>query len=154
MSILTKHLEFVNEQIRFQERMIEKFKEDPHRVILHTKTRQNFEDLLDSMENCSCQGLSQINEKPAASISLPKELIAELSRKAQNIDESTEMTVYDLIISSPSREVSLDKLLIDYYNKTKETLKREQMVHKLYRLKSRGLIKRANGKKGWYTINS
>lgn len=160
MSILNKHLEFVNEQAGFHEKMAEKFGLSSFRSKLHISTAEKFRSLgsdLDSADKAldgPGRSSRQEHQKPiqlSLSIEdiegLPDELLQELSLSD---GDKTEFAIVNAI-EEASGIISLDKLLIALYKKTGEIHKRNSLYSKLSRMASKSLIYYVPGKKGVYS---
>lgn len=153
MIILAKYLPFVNEQIQFQERMCKKFFLEPNRVKLHLETKAKFQSLYDDISSVYDAATESNSFSPMLSEkeinSLPQEMRNELSFS----EKKPEYIIFN-IIKNNGGELNLDRLLIEYYNQTKEIIKRSSMISKLYKLSKEGMVKSVKSKKGWYTTNT
>lgn len=161
MSILSKHLPFVNDQATFHEKMVEKFSigkfKSDFRSSQHTTTRDKFQELvadliiadkeLDSPKKKDLSGVKQLSLSLADIEGLPEELVKELS--VSDTDKS-EFAIVNMI-NENGGIMSLDKLLIGMYKKTGEVIKRLNMTSRLYRMSQKGLVFSVTGKKGFYS---
>lgn len=161
MSILAKHLAFVNEQTIFHEKMVEKFGKTSFRGNLHQTTADKFRSLIADLENAD-KLLDTPPEAPKAvkgplqlqlSLTiddiegLPPELIGELSLSDA---DKTEFAMVNAI-EEAGGIISLDKLLIALYKKTNEVHKRTSLYSRLNRMVAKNLIYYVPGKKGIYS---
>lgn len=159
MSILNKHLPFVNEQAAFHEKMAEKFGPTSFRARLHTTTAEKFKALASDLES-----VNQLLDNPATSkvkskgpnqlsltfdeiSSLPEELIKELSFSDA---DKAEFEILNAI-EETGGIISLDRLLIALYKQTGEVHKRNSLYSRLGRMASKNLIYYVPGKKGVYS---
>lgn len=162
MSILAKHLAFVNEQTAFHEKMAQKFGPDSFRAKLHVTTADKFKYLASDLESADKsldvpareeRHTSKSNKPFQLSLSiediegLPDELMQELSLSD---GDKTEFAIVN-VIEEAGGIISLDKLLIALYKKTGEIHKRNSLYSKLSRMASKNLIYYVPGKKGVYS---
>jgi hypothetical protein len=162
MSILAKHLEFVNEQIAFHDKMVEKVGATSFRGTLHKGTADKFRALSADLENADkfldtpspvvrpqTKGQSQIQLSLTIEDieGLPEELVQELSLS------DADKTEFEIVnsIEEAGGIISLDKLLIALYKRTGEVHKRNSLYSKLGRMASKNLIYYVPGKKGVYS---
>lgn len=159
MSILDKHLQFVNDQVVFQQKMAEKFSDNPFRQKLHTTTKEKFEALAKDLEMADKmldKAPDTINEQQSSVVrlsitpddieGLPDELLDELSGGG----DRTEFTILNIIEESGGL-ISLDKLIIALYRSTGEIHKRQSLTSRLYRMAQNKLVFNVAGKKGVYS---
>lgn len=148
---MDRDLEFVKEQIVNQERMAAKFADQPHRCGLHLSSAQRFRSLAERLERLVTSSKSQHNNRVNICLSdlegLPDELMAELG--ISDADKQ-EMVIED-IISNNNGIISLDKLLVYYYKRENQIVKRGTFVSKLYRMGEKGMIFNVPGKRGYYS---
>lgn len=163
MSILSKHIPFVNEQIGFHKKQVSKYCEDgrfpsAYRHSLHTATLSRFEELLKDVLQADAQIDAGVNPRQTSSQmqfqlfpedieGLPQELIDQLSI---NDADKLEFEIIN-IIDEAGGFLNLDKILIGLFKKTKEIHKRTQLTAKLYRMSQKHLIYAVPNKKGVYT---
>jgi len=157
MNILDNLLEFVNSQLIFHRKAIEKHADDPRRRRLHSITAAKFEELLAAMKEAAARldatpapvapEASPLELNPEDLIGLPSELLAQL-----NITESDKLdgAIVEIIASSGGTML-LDKLLIALYKRTGEIQQRNQLISRLYRLSKKGKVFSVPKKKGFYT---
>lgn len=164
MSILAKHLPFVNEQVVFHEKMVEKFShgklKSEFREKLHIETATKLKSLASDLiigdqeldtprqQKNSIGGSLQLSLALDEIEGLPPELVNELS--ISNADK-TEFSIVNLIAESGGI-LSMDRILIGLYKKTGEVFKRNTMTSKLYRMSQKGLVYSVPNKKGYYSI--
>lgn len=161
MGILSKHLPFVNEQMTFHEKMVEKFSsgkfKDDFRANQHSATRDKFKEIaadliiadkeLDSPRKKDLSGVKQLSLSLEDLEGLPEELVNELS--VSDADK-TEFAIVNLI-NENGGILSMDRILIGMYKKTGEIIKRQNMTSRLYRMSQKGLIYSVPNKKGFYS---
>ncbi len=160
MNILSKHLAFVNEQIEFHEKMVQKHGNDSFRSALHKSTAEKFKSLVSDLESADKLLNSPINNKSVSKIpfqlsltiedieGLPDGLVKELSLSDR---DKTEFAIVNAI-EAAGGIISLDKLLIALYTMTSEIHKRNSLYSKLSRMASKNLLYYVPGKKGVYSI--
>lgn len=144
-------LEFVNEQANFHSRMAEKHASDTRRRDAHTRTSDRFRELEEFLK-----GLKE--EKPTDKkplmlswdevAELPEELLAELSISDA---DKTEFNVLS-VVRDAGGVISLDRLLIGYWQLTGEVMKRAQMTNRIYRMIQKGMLYSVPNRKGVYSI--
>lgn len=160
MSILSKHIQFVNEQAEFHEKMVEKFGAASFRANLHQTTAEKFRSLSCDLENADKlldtptsepkripRGPIQLSLNIEDLEGLPDELIQELN--VSDADK-TEFAIVN-VIEEAGGIISLDKLLIALFRKTGEIHKRNSLFPKISRMVSKNLIYYVPGKKGVYS---
>jgi hypothetical protein len=160
MSILQKHLGYVNEQIQFQEKMMDKFAGNSFRQALHKSTRDKAVALSADLEladkeldkgpmpaSTNTTGTPRLSLTPKELEGLPQEVLAELNLSQ---GDKTELAIYEIIESSGGI-ISLDRLLVALYRKTGEIIKRQNLTSKLYRMGTKDQVFSVSGKKGVYS---
>ena len=160
MSILNEHIEFVNTQITLQEKLAVKFKAEPKRQRLHLNTADSYKQLLAKiveadrlLDEAALDSPRKVSVKQSLALSpkdlegLPEELLKELILSDA---DKAEFTISNLI-EEVGGVISLDKLLIAYYKKTGDILKRSAMTSRLYRMAIKGMTFNVPGKKGYYS---
>jgi hypothetical protein len=153
--MLKNHLEFVNEQIIFQQKTIEKLRPFPNKQKFHMILLERFEGLRNYLtENSNNQRFGpdsppktlRLTLTPGDVEGLPEELLKELSIS----EDRTEFAILN-VLEEAGGIATLDQLLIGVYKKTKEVLKRPAMTSRLYRMGQKELIWGLPGKKGLYS---
>ncbi len=158
MSILAKHITFVNEQSNFHQKMAEKSGRSTFRGNLHVTTAEKFKSLSADLDNAdklldspaqehAPKRHSQLSLSIEDIEGLPDELLRELSLSDA---DKTEFAIVNVIEESGGI-ISLDKLLIALYKKTGEIHKRSSLYSKLSRMANKNLIYYVPGKKGVYS---
>lgn len=166
MSILNKHIAFVNEQLAVQEKLISKFGPDSKlasnfRYSLHVSSAEKFREtladieqadkLLDSIDTTKPiigARNNQFQLFPSDITDLPEELIAELS-----VQQADKLEFSILAVMEESKGlISLDKLLVGLYKKTNEIHKRTGLTAKLYRMSQKRIVFSVPTKKGIYSL--
>jgi hypothetical protein len=157
MTMLEDHVQFVNEQIVFQEKTIENLSASPGKQKFHNALKQKFEALRDYLieqGNVSTREAPRLSTKtvrlsltPNDLEGLPEELVKELSISD---GDRTEFTLLN-ILEEFGGIASLDQLLIGLYKKTGEVLKRQALTSRLYRMSQKELIWGVPTKKGVYS---
>jgi hypothetical protein len=163
MSILNKHLVFVNEQVSVQGRLAKKYGNDERRAALHTATRDSLLALLADLAEAD-HTLDSLEKQSAATQpvqasalilrmdelqDLPEELLKELSEGA--IPDKVDTAILG-VIQERSGFATLDQLLVGLYRATGDVWKRPTLTSKLYRMAQKGSIFQVPGKKGLYSI--
>ncbi len=161
MSILLKHITFVNEQSSFHDKQVERFGSTSFRGNLHQGTADKFRALaadLEAADKLLDAGPSAA-EKPSPrrqiqlSLSiedvegLPDELIRELSLSDA---DKLEFEIVNAIEEAGGL-ISLDRLLINLYKRTAEVHKRPYLTQRLARMAQKNVIYYVPGKKGVYS---
>lgn len=160
MSILQKHVPFVKEQIEFQERMATRYAENLFRANLHNATKAKFELLkfeLEAVDKALDEHRTQISPAPSGRLRLsltPQEIegLSEEVLKELSISEGdkTEFAIMSLI-EEAGGITSLDRLIVGLWRKTGESIKRQTLTSKLYRMGLKDLVFNVPGKKGVYS---
>jgi hypothetical protein len=159
---LEKHIEFVKEQLEFQQKQSKKFATEPRRSGLHIRAADSFQALLDDLISIEeivdshPEALNGKSFKPSALTlsweeveGLPAELLEELS-----ISESdkTEFNIIS-ILKSLGGAASLDRLLVALYKQSGEITKRATLNQRIYRMVQKNMIYNVPNKKGVYSIS-
>lgn len=164
MSIIAKHISFVNEQAEFHEKMILKVGISSFRGNLHQTTAEKFRSLVSDMVIADKTLDSPSIEVPRAT-SMPTRTPVQLSLRIEDIEGLPEELIKELSLSDADKTefaivnviedaggiISLDKLLIALYQKTGEIHKRASLYSKLSRLATKNVIYYVPGKKGVYS---
>jgi hypothetical protein len=166
VSILNKHIPFVNEQIAFHEKQATRFSSGKYasefRSKQHNATKEKFTELaadlikvdsdLDNPSQTKSDSLVAPPQQLILSLEevegLPEDLVKELSSAAV-LDKGDSMVLQ--IMKDYGGIISLDRLLIDLYKKTGEINKRTTLTSRLYRMTQRGLVFSVPSKKGFYS---
>jgi Fe2+ or Zn2+ uptake regulation protein len=159
MAKIAQHLAFVKEQVVVQERLAQKYEED-YRRALHFKTANQFAELARFLEEIQKRGTvhtGYINRGDAPQKRLfltfedvdsaPDELLKELNLS----DTDRQELLIEYLIAEHGGVLSLDKIMIELYNRTKEVPRRATITSRLYRMAGRGMIYNVPGKKGVYS---
>jgi hypothetical protein len=159
MSILVKHVEFVNDQIVFHTKMAEKPDIKPFAKKLHITTKEKFEalsaDLVEADKMLDREPIDAQKTQPSfvrLSLTpddldgLPEELLKELSADTDH----TDFAILN-VVENAGGIISLDKLLIGLYKKTGQVHKRQSLTSRLYRMAQNKLIFSVPTKKGVYS---
>jgi len=160
MPKIDNYVTFVKEQVAVQERLARKYDEDNYRSGLHFKTARTFADLAHFMEEIQKRGTQDIaylnrGDTPQKRILLtfeeiehaPDELLKELNLTENDRQE----LLIEYIIAQAGGVLSLDKIIMELYTRTKEVPKRTAVTQRLFRMASRGMIYNVPGKKGIYS---
>jgi hypothetical protein len=160
-----KDLALVKEQISFHERQAEVYASHPYRGKRHRQTAENFRCLLDRLQTLIAEnqaltsgaprfnGASRpkqfsLNLTPDDIEGLPDEVIKELGL---NPGDRTDLAIVSLL-EEGGGILSLDKILVGLYRRTKEVHKRQPLVQRLYRMSQKGMAFPVPGKKGVYSM--
>lgn len=160
MSLIGRHLSFVNEQASNQEKLARLYETQPWRSEKHKIAANQFRELAKDIANAekalaATSAYSDGNADRQKSMSLtlddieglPEELLRELS-----ISDSDRV---DFLIVSLINEwggiLSLDKILVGIFKKTGEVHKRNVMTSRLYRMRQKGMIFNVPNKAGFYS---
>jgi hypothetical protein len=159
MSIIERHVPFVKEQLGIQEKLSKRYEADKWRSDLHAKSAQNFQALLQDIEILSeSERMQTQNSEITPSRKsifltykdiegLPEELLKELSLSEADKFEGT----ISRLIDEAGGVLSLDKILVGVYFKTKEILRRNILISRLYRMAQKDLIFSVPNRKGVYS---
>ncbi len=163
MSILNKHLEFVNAQLAFHERMAEKVGVASFRGTLHKGTSDKFKALAADMAEAD----KVLDAPPQAAPvqATPQRGAIQLSLNIDDLEGLPEDLVKELSLSDADKLefeivnsieeaggiISLDRLLIALYKRTGEVNKRTYLTSRLARMATKNAIYYVPGKKGVYS---
>jgi hypothetical protein len=161
MSILAKHLAFVNEQGEFHTNAAERFGPKTWRGQRHLDSAQKLLALATDLQAADKQldapppakgakkaaGPLQLSLNIEEIADLPAELLQELSISE---GDKTEFAILNAI-EEAGGVITLDRLLIALYKKTNEIHKRQSLTSRLYRMSVKNLIYNVPGKKGVYS---
>jgi hypothetical protein len=160
---MDSEIAFVKEQILAQDKMMQKYSDQPNRVHLHGVTKSKFEGLLQTLEalRAASKGPTEIavphhgngNQLAGIHLSLddiegiPSELMEELS-----ISESDRqgMVIAD-IIRGFGGVASLDKIILFVHKRTGVIIKRNTIKSKLFRMVEKKMIFNVPTKRGIYS---
>jgi hypothetical protein len=163
MKSISDAIEFVNQQIEYQDRRATITRAEPNKLKFHVDNANQFRSLLKFIEENTptsnpplpIQNTTPPDIDPTGALmpkelsGLPPELLGELS--GGGIDKQ-ELLIIELI-ESAGGTLSLDRLLIGIYKRTGEIMKRALLTAKLYRMSQNGMIFRVQKKKGIYTTD-
>jgi hypothetical protein len=162
MSILLRHIPFVNDQLAIQGKLASKFANQEWRAQLHRDNVEKLtalvidmgeaDKLLDAPHGLSAPLLPKPNRfvlRPEELENLPEELIAELSASGA---DKTELAIFRAV-NNYGGAASLDQIIVDLYKKTGEVVKRTTLTSRLYRMQQKGLVFPVPGRKGIYSTS-
>jgi hypothetical protein len=169
---INKDLALVKEQISYHEAQAEyhAHANNPYRQKRHAQTAARFRALYTWAESLIAENeslrarASPLGYGPQAlarpkqlSLSLTPEDIAGLPDEViqalgLNTGDRTDLAIVTLI-ENAGGILSLDKILIGLYRRTREIHKRQQLVQRLYRLSQKGQVFPVPGKKGVYSLH-
>jgi Fe2+ or Zn2+ uptake regulation protein len=160
MPKIDNYVTFVKEQVTVQERLAQKYDEDNYRSGIHFKSARAFADLARFLEDIQKRGTQDIaylnrGDTPQKRILLtfeeienaPEELLKELNLTENDRQE----LLIEHIIAQADGVLSLDKIIMELYTRTREVPKRTAVTQRLFRMASRGMIYNVPGKKGIYS---
>jgi hypothetical protein len=160
MGKIDQYVSFVKEQVTVQEKLAQKFDEDNYRSSLHFKTARSFSELARFLEEIQKKGTydrAYLNrgDSPQKRILLtfeeienaPDDLLKELNLAETDRQE----LLIEYLIASAGGVLSLDKIIMELYTRTKEVPKRAAVTARLFRMATRGMIYNVPGKKGVYS---
>lgn len=160
MAKIDNYVTFVKEQVSVQERLARKYDEDNYRSSLHIKTARTFADLskfLEEIQRRGTQDTSYLNrgDTPQKRILLTHEEIEnapdELLRELNLTEVDKQELLIEYLIAQAGGVLSLDKIIVEIYSRTKEVPKRQAITARLFRMAARGMIYNVPGKKGVYS---
>lgn len=160
MAKIDNYVTFVKEQVAVQSKLARKYDEDGYRSGLHQKTAANFSDLarfLEEIQKKGTEDTSYLNrgDSPLKRIQLTFEEVAGLPEdflKELNLSEADRQELLiEYIIAQAGGVQSLDKIMIELFNRTKEIPRRNTITSRLFRMAARGMIYNVPGKKGVYS---
>ncbi len=160
MSMLNKHLVFVNEQVGIQTRLAKKYANDQQRSELHLATRDSFINLLAAMSEADSvldavePARNQVQTpvltlQPDELEGLPPELLAELSEGA--VPDKADAALLQ-VLADRGGIASLDQIIVGLFKRTGELVKRNTLTSKLYRMAQKGVLFPVPDKKGVYSV--
>ncbi len=160
MTKIDNYVAFVKDQVGVQQKLARKYDEDSYRSGLHQKTASNFAELGRFLEEIQKKGTQQTaylnrGDSPQKRILLTFEEIEnapdELLKELNLTDTDRQELMIEFLIADAGGVLSLDKIMIELYKRTREVPKRNALVSRLYRMASRGMIYNVPGKKGVYS---
>lgn len=156
--MLDNHIAFVNEQVAFQEKLVDQLKNSPGKQKFHKVLWERFTALRNYL-------IEQENNAHSSTVSLPPQL--KLSLTPTDLEGLPEELLKQLSISDGDKTdfailnileeaggiATLDQILIGLFKKTGEIMKRQALTSRLYRIgqKDTKLIWSVPGKKGVYS---
>jgi hypothetical protein len=158
-SNLENYVAFVKEQVVVQQKLANKYEDQPYRQGLHQRTEKRFRELVEFLERSKdapdVPDNSNRSRSPKKRIQLTLEDITglpdELLKELNITDVDRQELLIEHIIAQSGGILSLDKIMIELYKRTQEIHKRNTLTARLYRMANRGLIYNVPGKKGVYS---
>jgi hypothetical protein len=160
MAKIDNYIGFVKEQVTVQERLARKYDEDNYRKSLHFKAARTFADMgrfLEEIQRRGTHDTAYLNrgDTPQKRILItfeevenaPEELLKELNLTENDRQE----LLIEYLIAQAGGVLSLDKIIVELYERTKEIPKRAALTTRLFRMANRGMIYNVPGKKGVYS---
>jgi Fe2+ or Zn2+ uptake regulation protein len=160
VSKIEDYISFVKEQVSVQDKLSKRYEDDPYRRGLHAKAGESFSKLSGFLEEIRRKGTRDTaylnrGSSPQKRIQLtyedienaPEELLKEL-----NVSETDKQELLvEYLIAQEDGVLSLDRIMVDLYKRTREVPKRSTLISRLYRMVNRGMIYNVPGKKGVYS---
>lgn len=164
MSILEKHIAFVNDQIAFQGKMIQKFDKNPFRKSLHEATQGKFRSLAADLAEAD-KVLDEAAVRPLSSPGQANSGRLKLALTPEDIEGLPDDVLKELSISDADKTefailglmeeaggiMSLDHLIIGLFKKTGEKHKRQTLTSRLYRMAQKEQVFSVPSRKGVYS---
>jgi hypothetical protein len=159
-TVVENHIKFVKEQVFIQEKLALEFDEDDYRKGLHLKTATNFVDLARFLEEIQKRESKTVAffhraDTPQRRILLTYEEIQsapdELLKELNISDAERQELLIEYLIAEAGGVLSLDRIIIGLYARTKEVPKRGTLTTRLFRMANKGMIYNVPGKKGVYS---
>jgi hypothetical protein len=160
MAKIDHYVDFVKDQVGVQERLAKKHLEDSYRRGLHLKSANSFSELakfLETIQSKGTENTSYLNrgDSPLKRILItfedidgaPDELLKELNIS----DTDKQELLIEYIIAQSGGILSLNKIMVELYKRTREIPSRTIVTSRLYRMAGRGMIYNVPGKKGVYS---
>jgi len=154
------YISFVKNQGSAQEKLARKYDKDDYRKALHLKTANNFAGLARFLEEIQKRGIRDVAyshraDTPQKRILLtheeiqnaPPELLKELNISHANRQE----LLIGYLMAEMGGVLSLDKIIVELYARTREVPKRGTLTTRLFRMANKGMIYNVPGKKGVYS---
>jgi hypothetical protein len=160
MGKIENYVAFVKEQVALQQKLAKKYEESPFRRGQHLNSAKNFADLADflfEIQNKGTRDTSYLNrgDSPQKRISLTYEDIdgvpEDLLRELNLTDTDKQDLLIEYLIAQAGGILSLDKIMVELYKRSREVPKRNTITSRLYRMAGRGIIYNVPGKKGVYS---
>ncbi len=161
MGKIDKYLNFVKEQVAVQQKLAIKYEDSPFRSGQHLESAKNLTDLVDFLTDIQKKGtgdLSYLNRgnNPAKKLHLTYEDIKDLREEQLKELNLTEADRQDLIvehiIAQNGGYHSLDRIMVDLFKEVGGAFPiRKEIISRLYRMVSKGMIYNVPGKKGVYS---
>jgi hypothetical protein len=166
MSIVEKHMEFVNKQITFQEQQATRFSSNAYRRELHTQTANNLRELLNDfvrVEKALDEAVARAAQKDSAAGRIPS--LTEMALKPEDIEGLPAEVIAELSVSGADPQdfniisvlneaggiLSLDRIVIRLYRVYGEKVKRATLISRLNRMIPKGLLYSVPNRKGLYS---
>jgi len=150
--MVENHLKFVNEQIAFQQKIIEGLAASPNKQKFHKLLLERYEALRNYLMNKdnkegatggnSSKGI-RLSLTPSDIAGLPESLLEELSIS----EDRSEFAILN-VLEDAGGIASLDQLLVGIFKKTKDVYKRQALTAKLYRMSQKELIWGCRARRG------
>jgi hypothetical protein len=159
MGKIDNYLAFVKEQVAVQQKLANKC-DDTYRYSLHIKVADKLSELARFLGDIQKKGTVRTGylnrgDAPQKRLfltfeeieSAPDELLKEL-----NVGETDKQELLiEYLIADAGGVQSLDRIMVELYNRTQEIPKRATITQRLYRMAGRGMIYNVPGKKGVYS---
>lgn len=160
MAKIDKYADFVKEQVAVQQKLAVKYEDSPFRRGQHLESAKNLAELAGFLAEIQKKGTNDVSylsrgDSPLKRLHLtyediesaPEELLRELNLSETDRQE----LMVEYMIAQAGGVLSLDRILVDLYKRTKEVPKRNTITSRLYRMVGRGMIYNVPGKKGVYS---
>jgi hypothetical protein len=162
---IDKDLALVKDQVAFHERQAEVYASHPYRGKRHRQTAESFRSLANRLQGLIAENEAlkagaplfngavrpkqlSLNLTPEDIEGLPEEVIKALGL---NPGDKTDLAIVSLL-EERGGILSLDKIIIGLYRRSKEIHKRQPLIQRLYRMSQKGMAYPVPGKKGVYSL--
>jgi len=160
MAKIDNYVSFVKDQVTVQERLAKKYEDDTYRQGMHVKTANSFAELgrfLEEIQKRGTQDTAYLSRGDSAQKRIqltyeeienaPDELLKELNLSETDRQE----LLIEYLIAQAGGVLSLDKIMVQLYARTRDVPRRNTITSRLYRMAGRGMIYNVPGKKGVYS---
>lgn len=159
---IDEEIEFIKSQISHHLRSVDFFhtKKDHQRANRHSGILRRFEAILPKMVEIQEHGLPKAtlpkieSDKVGSRLGDISDLPEEMRKQLVSVQyDESEQVILDVITETYSGIASIDEIYVGLYRKTKESIQRDALANKIYRMTRKELLTSVSGKKGVYTVS-
>lgn len=159
---IDEEIEFIKSQIQHHQKSVEfmRSRNDEFKANRHSGILRRFEQILPKIVEIQEHGLPKVtipkieSDKVGSRLGDLSDLPEEMRKQLVSVQyDESEQVILDVITETYGGIASIDEIYVGLYRKTKESIQRDALANKIYRMTRKELLTSVSGKKGVYTVS-